>query len=1050
MADAQTAEDSGNIVDQAWKAVLARSTEADKKAIPGLRDWLLSQSNPHAAYLGGGTHQGSTDERSARELEALLLERVARKELSCKSAAQQLYLLHRVGKRLRSQGTAIAPTWVCSILRPPPSPFSSTTAAQVAKVQAWRRALHGLLSKELPKDMAKRWAITALSSVVNGALLDRGKLIRLRLMIEREGLLLERTDSGHAFVDFLLPLEGLGNHHLQRWWCDPTTDLLLQEFHEKKEICPFKQTTGLIRELLEREEVPKALRPKNITDLLVSARSFWALKCAPVDFHSMNRTFVSHSLTSRCWTRLIGRAPQREPGALTSPGGASSAGEPNESETESEMWQAATAEHEWLQDIRNMLVSGDLELARKHTSDLLTETPSSHYSHLYIGWLSDALAVPPRNTKIGIGLKALAEPYLLAAPRLLSYLGNREVGSLGLDELDETYRVILDACEANEPVEKIARGLRLFHDHLVRKHNFKALPDPRATFGEGGALMPVDATVISIDEYLRAHDWLRQQLQFGADPAETMISQVVLTLAFRCGLRRGEIFGLRMCDIQDHGGMHLHVRRYPCHSLKTPSSTRTVRIDALMSTQERSVMRQWLHLRTPKRWPGQRPEVLQMRLLGPPGSVHEAASPSGTVGRVMQAVHAVTKEPRLVLHHLRHSCATWLWLKLRAPDYPELSDVLTSMPALRRELRMGRRLRTQLCGAAKGPSRAYSHVIARILGHSTPGTSLEHYIHAADFFLAATVLRSATSTPPPVWRALTGASRSTVYEWLERGPHGVIDGHQSRLKRLVSKPESPPNSASKDLSPWRKPIATPAVRFRSTGLLGTITNVLHLYNGIDQERSSDDRVALVAQALSLSQAQTQRWLDGARRYALAFGIKVPTNSSPSAGESVPAPQADLDRATVAALDDLTQRLERAAQAHPDLLRQAIQISTTRFNERRLDVCFRGEKDEVSARRFLKLLDLAGLVPNRVRLTVRRVDGGDTKLPHWFRTRRARTIAIKRLPPPGSSPSQAKAYARWVGVQLCSADGAPQGLAWRIALFVASIAFLSPAADSIED
>jgi hypothetical protein len=34
--------------------------------------------------------------------------------------------------------------------------------------------------------------------------------------------------------------------------------------------------------------------------------------------------------------------------------------------------------------------------------------------------------------------------------------------------------------------------------------------------------------------------------------------------------------------------------------------------------------------------------------------------------------------------------------------------------------------------------------------------------------------------------------------------------------------------------------------------------------------------------------------------------------------------------------------------------------------------------------------------------------------------------------------------------LCSADGAPQGLAWRIALFVASIAFLSPAADSIED
>jgi hypothetical protein len=104
------------------------------------------------------------------------------------------------------------------------------------------------------------------------------------------------------------------------------------------------------------------------------------------------------------------------------------------------------------------------------------------------------------------------------------------------------------------------------------------------------------------------------------------------------------------------------------------------------------------------------------------------------------------------------------------------------------------------------------------------------------------------------------------------------------------------------------------------------------------------------------------------------------------------------------------------------------------------VCFRGEKDEREARRFLKLLDLSGLVPDHVVLTVRRVDPLDTKLPHWFRTPRARAIKIKRLPPPGTSASQAKAYARWVGIQLCSSDGAAQGAAWRIGLFLASIAF----------
>lgn len=132
------------------------------------------------------------------------------------------------------------------------------------------------------------------------------------------------------------------------------------------------------------------------------------------------------------------------------------------------------------------------------------------------------------------------------------------------------------------------------------------------------------------------------------------------------------------------------------------------------------------------------------------------------------------------------------------------------------------------------------------------------------------------------------------------------------------------------------------------------------------------------------------------------------------------------------------------------MREALQIATTRFNLRRLDVCFRGEKDEREARRFLKLLDLSGLVPDHVVLTVRRVDPLDTKLPHWFRTPRARAIKIKRLPPPGTSASQAKAYARWVGIQLCSSDGAAQGAAWRIGLFLASIAFLSPAVPLIED
>ena len=115
----------------------------------------------------------------------------------------------------------------------------------------------------------------------------------------------------------------------------------------------------------------------------------------------------------------------------------------------------------------------------------------------------------------------------------------------------------------------------------------------------------------------------------------------------------------------------------------------------------------------------------------------------------------------------------------------------------------------------------------------------------------------------------------------------------------------------------------------------------------------------------------------------------------------------------------------------------------RFNHRRNDVVFRGPQDEVAARQFLKVMDMADALPTRVRLTVRRVRADDLKLPAWFRAPRAEGLKVKRLPPPGTEAKQAAAYGRWVGIQLCSPDGQPQGHAWRIALFLACIAYLTP-------
>jgi integrase len=706
---------------------------------------------------------------------------------------------------------------------------------------------------------------------------------------------------------------------------------------------------------------------------------------------------------------------------------------------EDELWLAVTAEHEWLGELRGVLQTQDLTGARSWADALLLALPAGDYRRTYLGWLCAALAVPPKNETIGVGLEALAAPFLLAAPRLLCHFGIENPAELELVNLDETYRVILDACEPGDPIERIARGLRLFHSHLISAHGAKPLADPRSTFGEGGALMPVDATLIAVDEFLAAHDWLERELQYGADPVETLICQVVLTLTFRVGLRRGEVFGLRVCDIQDRGGLYLHVRRYPGHRLKTPNATRTVRIDALLTMRERALVRKWVATRKLGHDNLEEHELGQLRLLARPGAVEGPASVDGTVRRVMQAVHAVTKDARLVLHHLRHSAASWLWLKLRAPDYPELQRYTSSMPALCAELRWSRRLRVQLCGATDGPSRAYSNVVAKVLGHGVPLTSLEHYIHTADLFLAATTARTVKSLPVKVWEGLTDVSRSTVYGWLQRGPLGVVAGYRARLMLSNCENSTPARDNEGHVNPWRKRAAALAVRFRSDGDIGLVSRALHLYNRLDTDVPAMGRIHEVAQRCSLDVATIENWLNRARAAAPAFGMKAPEGKG-QGFQAVPAPEVDLHRATAAALDDLSNKLGRASLEHPSLLCEALNIAAQRFNLRRNDVCFRGEKDEIAARRFLKALDLMGLLPHQVRLTVRRESTEDKKLPHWFRSARALDLAVKRLPPPGTSESQAKAYARWVGVQLCNTENAPAGHAWRIGLFLACIAY----------
>ncbi len=162
-----------------------------------------------------------------------------------------------------------------------------------------------------------------------------------------------------------------------------------------------------------------------------------------------------------------------------------------------------------------------------------------------------------------------------------------------------------------------------------------------------------------------------------------------------------------------------------------------------------------------------------------------------------------------------------------------------------------------------------------------PVTSLEHYIHVADLFLAATTTRVAAGLPVSVWQGLTGVTRSTAYAWLNRGPHGIVAGFRAKKALATHSSTTPPACSGPSTSPWRKRAAAPPVRFRSDTDIGSVSRALNLYNRLDEAAPHKDRIAAVAERCQLDESTVEQWLEAARVIAPAFGMKAPSVLAPT-------------------------------------------------------------------------------------------------------------------------------------------------------------------------
>lgn len=242
---------------------------------------------------------------------------------------------------------------------------------------------------------------------------------------------------------------------------------------------------------------------------------------------------------------------------------------------------------------------------------------------------------------------------------VLPGLGSRPLDKLTPEDVDVFYAELLVSGDKRKhrrdpgPKGLSAKSVHNIHVTLnkamsdaARKgtvvRNVVALADPPSLTGRGG----------------RIRTWDAEQLGRFLDDIASHRLAPVFHLAAHTGMRRGELLGLRWCDV-DWAGQRLSIRQarvsvgyaVSIDDVKTATSRRTIDLDA--GTVQ--VMRAWFERRTVER--GGR---------APDGDDLVVAKEDGTLihpdvfSQVFDRRVAKLDVPRIALHDLRHTHATLL------------------------------------------------------------------------------------------------------------------------------------------------------------------------------------------------------------------------------------------------------------------------------------------------------------------------------------------------------------------------------------------------------
>lgn len=345
----------------------------------------------------------------------------------------------------------------------------------------------------------------------------------------------------------------------------------------------------------------------------------------------------------------------------------------------------------------------------------------------------------------------------LATSTLLSYLStiaiplldsfaDQNMLKMNSDELAEIYTLLIDEGKSLASQTRRARILRDFHIYLEEHHQASPCHLFQQYIAKSQRLeaLTVDANILMPWEYSKACNFLINytEQQSGLTKHQALALMVLLTLGFRCGLRRREAQFLRLQDIEilKNGDNKLSVNStvfitpHGQRTLKTTSAERRIPLGLLLNDSEKDIFLQYWQIR------------LQIGTEHSPYLFYFGSTPPlGAEGRPVSGedqlfdpltmlLQRITGDETFRFHHLRHSFATWMLWSWTDSDHRKFQPIeaLADIP----EFSHLKDAKLSLLHLNKGqPTRKTLHAISAIIGHAGPSMALFHYIHSASWVI---------------------------------------------------------------------------------------------------------------------------------------------------------------------------------------------------------------------------------------------------------------------------------------------------------------------------